>query len=770
MRVIIDIESNGFIEDGIDYSELPYRLKPSYKVWCIVIRNIDNNKVTSLKLKEVTKENLSEALEGVTEIAGHNIICFDLPVLFMAGLLDYRVGYPGEPSTINGRECLITDTLLWSKILEPDRYGGHSLEAWGKRFGNYKGDFHEFDQYSEEMLEYCIQDTNVNAQLYRKIQIDKQIANYDRAMSMEVKMADIIFRQSLFGFAFDLEKAQWCLQDLDEKLKTIKDYVSPRLPPRKMTQLELKNFTPPKIQFKKDGTTSANLEKFREKHNATIVQRDSDLFFIYKDRELSLPITEPLETTAESDIDDLDNLKKYLIDLGWEPSEWKERDLTKKADKTKRNREEMLETIDRYVKQTFRGYFSKERCEFLGINHSEHALHSYLLGKVGDNSVYVPSGPKIAVGVDKTLCPKLEELGDKADFVGDVVKYLTYKHRRNMIAGGGFEYDPDTDDEPETGFLSSIREDGRIGTPADTLAASTGRFRHKKVCNLPRVTSLYGEYIRGLFSPGYGMWQLGFDFASLEARIQGHFCMPYTDGPLLAHTLLQEKPNDIHTLTAAKMGISRNDAKSVNYASMYGASPRKIAKMLKVSESRGKEIYDAFWDSVPALKELKEKLEKHWENNQRKYVLGIDGRLLCSRSKHSLINLIFQSAGALSMKWANVRIIQRMEKEGIYIDPLIDSLSKVGCIQLIQYHDEVQFAVNPKLLKVKLFKTDEEAKAAMVPGCSAIGHGSKGPYLAYETTPVVCIKEGIKEVERELGTRVEMGIEWIVGSNYAQTH
>ncbi len=38
--------------------------------------------------------------------------------------------------------------------------------------------------------------------------------------------------------------------------------------------------------------------------------------------------------------------------------------------------------------------------------------------------------------------------------------------------------------------------------------------------------------------------QLGFDFASLEARIQGHFVIPYTDGEALAESLIAEKPND----------------------------------------------------------------------------------------------------------------------------------------------------------------------------------------------------------------------------------
>jgi len=316
-KVIFDIETNGFLEDGLDYTSVPFKLKPSYKLWCIVIRDIETEEVFSFSLEDCTKEALAEVLEQCQEIAGHNIVWFDLPVLKLLGLIDYKIAYPGESSILNDNSCLITDTLLWSKILDPDRYGGHSLASWGKRFGEYKGDFHEFEAYSQEMLDYCIQDTKVNALLYKQIQRDKRIGNYDKAMQMEIKMADIIFRQSLFGFDFDSEKAQKCLVELDQKLLETKEKVSPLLPPRKLNQGELKNFTAPKNQFKKDGSVSALMEKFCAKVGATIEGDVGSFTMLYKGKTYELPIREPLETHTESDIDDLDNLKKYLIDMGW---------------------------------------------------------------------------------------------------------------------------------------------------------------------------------------------------------------------------------------------------------------------------------------------------------------------------------------------------------------------------------------------------------------------------------------------------------------------
>ena len=52
----------------------------------------------------------------------------------------------------------------------PEVYGRHSLEAWGYRLKCFKGDFgkHEgsWEEYTPEMLDYCIQDTLVTQRLY----------------------------------------------------------------------------------------------------------------------------------------------------------------------------------------------------------------------------------------------------------------------------------------------------------------------------------------------------------------------------------------------------------------------------------------------------------------------------------------------------------------------------------------------------------------------------------------------------------------------------
>lgn len=54
--------------------------------------------------------------------------------------------------------------------------------------------------------------------------------------------------------------------------------------------------------------------------------------------------------------------------------------------------------------------------------------------------------------------------------------------------------------------------------------------------------------MRGLFKGSNNQIQYGYDFSSLENRVQGYYVYKYEGGPELAEALLAERPNDIHKL------------------------------------------------------------------------------------------------------------------------------------------------------------------------------------------------------------------------------
>lgn len=106
---------------------------------------------------------------------------------------------------------------------------------------------------------------------------------------------------------------------------------------------------------------------------------------------------------------------------------------------------------------------------------------------------------------------------------------------------------------------------------------------------------------------------------------------------------------------------------------MYGAQPAKLAKMLRIPLKEAERLYEAYWNAVPALKELKERVENFWKKTGKQYILGIDGRKLLVRSQHSLINLLFQSAGAICVKYTIVGVCRRLEEMGLLGHPLLDT-------------------------------------------------------------------------------------------------
>jgi uncharacterized membrane protein YkvA (DUF1232 family) len=364
-------------------------------------------------------------------------------------------------------------------------------------------------------------------------------------------------------------------------------------------------------------------------------------------------------------------------------------------------------------------------------------------------------------------------MGDKVEFAKDFSLYLTYRHRKSSIAGGDIE-EMDFDEEvPNTGFMSNYREvDGRIPTPAIEIGANTNRYRHLGLVNVPRTTSEYGHEMRSLFGCGDGFVQLGFDFSGLENRIMGHYVTPYPDGEQLAASMVAEKPFDSHTLLGQKLGIPRTEAKSVAYACLYGAQPTKIATMLGKDLEYGKKIFNGYWDAVPALKALKERVEDFWEGKNQEYLISIDRRKINTRSKHSLLNTLFQSAGVIVAKYSTVFMLGKLEKMGYCISPFD---GKPDVISMIEYHDEAQLAVNPKLLSFKTFDTEEEAQVFVNENkienysISTISHGKKY-YVCIPNDVSKAIEDGVKQASELLKLNVPLGIEWVVGKNWSQCH
>ena len=788
---VVDIESNNLLSESLDYTAFPYKLKKKAKLWCVVLRNVETNEVRYAVKENITKAWMKENLKDCEYLIAHNGIKFDLPMLKLFGVLDYKIGYINESDTVFNQDITIIDSLILSRWSFPDRFGGHSLESWGERVGEAKTNFRkecidkgiiernspqgaEFQVYSDVMLNYCKQDTLVNSKSFVRLLREVDFEKFQLSIKQENKLADLALNRESLGFKFDKNLAIQCVDDLTIKMQNLADIVNPLLPPKLMNKGELKDYTPPKRQIDKEGNITASMLKFITNTNGLYKQEGNDFYYIDKDEnEFKLPLeNKPIQTHIKAEITDLDHVKMYLIELGWKPTEWRERDLTKDSKKQFIPYEKRIKALERWVDETIKGKYTITRLEKLGVKQSK--LDSWIL-KVKqdlkkDRPIKVPTSPCVRVGVEKNLCPNLEKLGEQVAFAKDFTLYLTYKSRKSNIAGGDIE-DMDFDlESPNTGYLSTYREeDGRIPTPAIEIGATSHRYTHIKVANIPRASSIYGKEMRSLFGCGDGAYQLGFDFSSLEARIMAHYVWNYKGGQELAQMFLAEKPNDWHTVTSIKLELSRTDTKSVNYAAIYGASGKKIAQMLGVSLEKGEEILNGVWDNAPALTELKQYIENFWEKNN--YIIGIDGRIIKIRSKHSILNTLFQSAGVICAKYVTVYLMQYLEHNKYCISPFV---GKPDVCSMIEYHDENQLYVNEKLLKFKDFNTKEEVeqiinnwKGNQLSTISEIN----GKFRLYAQNPVsIGIEKAIKKVESFLKLNIPLGFEWAAGKNWYECH
>jgi hypothetical protein len=811
MKWVFDIEATDLLRSSsLDYSQSPYKLKPDYKVHCVVFRNVDTSEVVAFYegpklLIEVEhrhlhfKELAPFIEEAVTQLVGHNIINFDL----LAVELYFGIPYEMTPCyKVNNKLVDIVDTLIMSRLLNPDRFGGHSLDAWGRRVGKAKIEFggedkdSAFKTFTPEMLTYCIRDTEVNLLAYKKM-LAEEWGNWSwaDAFKLEQQVEHIKTLQEHVGFEFNREKALECLHELNKFLSDIEAEVEPLLPRKAIGKTAAKDFIPPKLQFKQDGSLSAHMVRFIEKHGGTYLgcapaEHQADVVANLGDvhrvellgEVLTLPLAagEPILNTEPMKLAHQEDMKLYLLSLGWEPLVWKEKDLTLGANKRKLSKEKFEETVDRYLENTLGYEWERHRLEHLKV--SKEAVREKLLKHKMDKPLKVLTTPSYTINPEKDIDPALIALGAKVAWVEKVVLWLTYRHRRNAI----FSEENDTK-RKATGWLANPRLDidGRIGTPAFALGTPTGRMQHIDVANVPRTTSMYGQQLRSLFSVQKGHYQIGYDADGLEARIEGHYVHSYEGGKDYAEMLLLPKPMDVHTQTRDKIRVianlpdfQRDAAKAVRYGCSYGAQGAKLAKMLGVPLEVGQTVFDAFWEASKPLAILKERVVKFWQDKGKKeYVVGIDGRKIMTRSKHSLLNSLFQSGGVICMKRAMVILFEQLLEEDLFIHPFRENIyGKKGTFQMIAYHDESQNSVHRDLVKFKVFSTEDEAKSfkksfeeSTGKLMSDVGHAGAKFFVAYSRVGELCARSVTLGGEY-YNLRVQLTAGYQVGDSWATTH
>jgi len=183
-------------------------------IWCCVTKDITTGEINVW----TEAKSLRSYLRQDDLLVGHNIIGFDAPILNQQWSLKIRLSQ-------------VLDTLVMSRLLSPSLEGGHSLDAWGKRLGKFKGNFTSFnDGLSDEMLMYCKQDVEVTHDLYTHL--SSELKGWDqRCIDLEHNVAAIISRQEKHGFKLDVAKAVNLVATWKTRLSQIEEELQGIFPP-----------------------------------------------------------------------------------------------------------------------------------------------------------------------------------------------------------------------------------------------------------------------------------------------------------------------------------------------------------------------------------------------------------------------------------------------------------------------------------------------------------------------------------------------------------
>ncbi len=227
------------------------------RIWVICAEDEETGEKSQficVDTNEQQKEEFIEYCSGYERFVFHNGIGFDVPVLNR--LLERRVIDPDK----------VLDTLIVSRLVDYTLDGkGHSLKAWGKRLGDFKLDFKDFEQLSEEMIEYCHQDVTVTRKIYERLKKVIDDPEWQVALDCEHKLQILCEQMKANGFYFEKAKAESLLNDIKSRMQELEDGFQKDFPP------QLQEVNRIKYRRKDDGSLYSNVIKAREKYEQTQV-------------------------------------------------------------------------------------------------------------------------------------------------------------------------------------------------------------------------------------------------------------------------------------------------------------------------------------------------------------------------------------------------------------------------------------------------------------------------------------------------------------------
>lgn len=238
-------------------------------------------------------------------------------------------------------------------------------------------------------------------------------------------------------------------------------------------------------------------------------------------------------------------------------------------------------------------------------------------------------------------------------------------------------------------------ETGRIHTTFNQTVAATGRLSSSdpNLQNIPVRTTL-GREIRKGFVPDEGYLFLSADYSQIELRVLAHL----SEDPAFVEAFRADR--DIHRETAARIfgmdadavsGGMRDQAKTINFATIYGQGPVALAAQLGISRTQADQFIANYFERFAGVRRYLDEMKE--QAKERGYVETLLGRrryIPEMRSRNPGVrgfgerlatNSPIQGTAADLLKIAMIRLHDRL------------AAGDTGARMLLQVHDELLLEV-----------------------------------------------------------------------------
>ncbi len=318
-----------------------------------------------------------------------------------------------------------------------------------------------------------------------------------------------------------------------------------------------------------------------------------------------------------------------------------------------------------------------------------------------EGEIHEVAGQEFTVGSPKQLGEILfDKLGYKGGKKGKSGQYSTDQSVLERLAGEGAPIARKVLEWRQLTKLKSTYTDalqeainpqtGRVHTSYSLVGAQTGRLSSTdpNLQNIPIRTPI-GRQIREAFVPEPGNVLLAADYSQIELRLAAHMADVGTLKDAFANG------EDIHARTATEMfgevtRDTRAQAKTINFAILYGISRWGLAGRLEVEPDEAQAMIDTYFQRFPGIQRyIMETLDTVRERGYSETLFGrktwfprIKSSNQAERqgSERAAINAPIQGTSADIIKRAMARMLPALQDAG---------LNEVR--MLLQVHDELVF-------------------------------------------------------------------------------